>query len=122
MKTMKFMMSVLSVAILLTGCNMSNTGKGPLIGTTAGAAAGTGLGALSGKLTGNTKMGAGIGAAACGDAAADGLQRTCSPGRYHPAVHGYLSDPVRHGDHHPGSCRIRRGLYGDCPADPGWGP
>ena len=64
MKTMKFMMSVLSVAILLTGCNMSNTGKGAIIGTTAGAAAGTGLGALIGKLTGNTKMGAGIGAAA----------------------------------------------------------
>lgn len=64
MKTMKFVMSVLSVAILLSGCNMSNTGKGALIGTTAGAAAGTGLGALIGKLTGNTKMGAGIGAAA----------------------------------------------------------
>lgn len=64
MKTLRIVMSVLSVAILLSGCNMSNTGKGAIIGTSAGAAAGTGLGALIGKLTGNTKMGAGIGAAA----------------------------------------------------------
>lgn len=52
------------LALVVSGCNMSNTGKGALIGTAAGGAAGTGIGALIGKLTGNTKMGTIIGSAA----------------------------------------------------------
>ncbi len=58
-------MTVLMAGVLvLSGCNMNNTKKGALIGTTGGAAVGTGIGALVGKLTGNTKKGAIIGAAA----------------------------------------------------------
>lgn len=50
---------VLSVAILFSGCaSMSKTGKGAIIGTTAGGVAG----AVIGKVAGNTAIGAGIGA------------------------------------------------------------
>ena len=52
------------LALVMSGCNMSNTGKGALIGTAAGGAAGTGIGALIGKLTGNTKLGTIVGSAA----------------------------------------------------------
>ncbi len=64
MKSLKLWAGVMSLALVLSGCNMSNTGKGALIGTAAGGAAGTGLGALIGHLTGNTKLGTIIGSAA----------------------------------------------------------
>ena len=65
MKSTKIMAAVMAAALILSGCgSMSNTGKGAIIGTTAGGAAGAGIGALVGKLTGNTKKGAVIGAAA----------------------------------------------------------
>lgn len=64
MKSLKLWAGVMSLALVLSGCNMSNTGKGTLIGTAAGGAAGTGLGALIGHLTGNTKLGTIIGSAA----------------------------------------------------------
>lgn len=60
---MKILAGVMSVALILSGCDMNNKGKGALIGTAAGGAAGTGIGALIGHLTGNTKKGAIIGAA-----------------------------------------------------------
>jgi len=63
MKSMKILAGVMSVALILSGCDMNNKGKGALIGTAAGGAAGTGIGALIGHLTGNTKKGAIIGAA-----------------------------------------------------------
>lgn len=58
---MKFYVLGLCAALLLTSCNMSNTGKGALIGTGGGAA----LGAAIGALIGNGK-GAAIGAAVGG--------------------------------------------------------
>ncbi|MBQ8050778.1 MAG: OmpA family protein [Bacteroidaceae bacterium] len=64
MKGLKVWASAMCLALVVSGCNMSNTGKGALIGTAAGGAAGTGIGALIGKLTGNTKMGTIIGSAA----------------------------------------------------------
>jgi outer membrane protein OmpA-like peptidoglycan-associated protein len=65
MKSMKIMAAVMAAAMVLSGCgSLNNTGKGAIIGTTAGGAAGAGIGALVGKLTGNTKKGAIIGAAA----------------------------------------------------------
>ena len=64
MKGLKVWASAMCLALVMSGCNMSNTGKGALIGTAAGGAAGTGLGALIGKLAGNTKMGTIIGSAA----------------------------------------------------------
>ena len=60
---MKIFAGIMSIALVLSGCNMNNKGKGALIGTAAGGAAGTGIGALIGHLTGNTKKGAIIGAA-----------------------------------------------------------
>jgi len=63
MKCIKILAGVMSVALILSGCDMNNKGKGALIGTAAGGAAGTGIGALIGHLTGNTKKGAIIGAA-----------------------------------------------------------
>lgn len=51
-------MTALAACMLLTGCNMSNTGKGSLIGGGAGAGLGAGLGAIIGG-----GKGAGIGAA-----------------------------------------------------------
>lgn len=56
----------LSLSIVLTGCNWSNTAKGGAIG----AAAGAGAGALIGKAAGNTAVGAIIGAAVGGTAGA----------------------------------------------------
>ncbi len=64
---MKIWASFMSLALIVTSCNMSNTGKGALIGTAAGGAAGTGIGALIGHLAGGSsgaKKGAIIGAAA----------------------------------------------------------
>lgn len=58
MKGMKLSAVILSVALLFSGCNMSNTAKGGLIGGTGGGA----LGALIGQLAGGGK-GAAIGAA-----------------------------------------------------------
>ena len=56
----------LSLSIILTGCNWSNTAKGGAIGAGAGA----GVGALIGKAAGNTAVGAIIGAAVGGTAGA----------------------------------------------------
>lgn len=50
----------MSVCMLLSGCNMSNTGKGSLIGSGSGAALGTLIGSLAAH---NKGKGAGIGAA-----------------------------------------------------------
>mgnify|MGYP000646401822 CR=1 FL=1 len=58
MKKLNLSIYTLCGALLLSGCGMSNTGKGSLIG----AGAGTGVGALVGGLVGKGK-GAGIGAA-----------------------------------------------------------
>lgn len=58
MKGMKLSAIVLSATLLLSGCSMSNTAKGGLIGGTGGGA----LGALIGQLAGGGK-GAAIGAA-----------------------------------------------------------
>jgi len=67
MKGLKIWAGAMCVALMVSGCGMSNTGKGALIGTAAGGAAGTGVGALIGHFVGGskgTKMGAIIGAAA----------------------------------------------------------
>ena len=58
MKGTKMTAGLLSAALLLGSCNMTNTGKGSLIGAGGGAA----LGSLIGGLAGNGK-GAAIGAA-----------------------------------------------------------
>ena len=59
MKKMKFLATVMSVAIIFSGCaSMNNTGKGAAIGGGSGAA----LGAIIGGIAGNGK-GAAIGAA-----------------------------------------------------------
>lgn len=58
-------MCAVASAMLLSGCNMSNTAKGGVIGGTAGGAAGAGLGAAIGALIGGShgaKVGASIGA------------------------------------------------------------
>lgn len=55
--------SVLSLSILLSGCNMSNTAKGGLIGGGAGAALGAGIGKVLGNSTKSTVIGAAVGAA-----------------------------------------------------------
>jgi outer membrane protein OmpA-like peptidoglycan-associated protein len=59
MKNFKFLAVVLSLAIVLSGCGMSNTAKGGLIGAGGGAL----LGAVVGKLAGNTAIGAAVGTA-----------------------------------------------------------
>jgi outer membrane protein OmpA-like peptidoglycan-associated protein len=59
MKNFKFLAIVMSLAIVLSGCSMSNTAKGGLIGAGGGAV----LGAVVGKLAGNTAIGAAIGTA-----------------------------------------------------------
>lgn len=68
MKSLKIWASILSLALVISGCgNLSNTAKGSMIGTAAGGAAGTGVGALIGHLVGGksgAKKGAIIGAAA----------------------------------------------------------
>lgn len=56
---MKISAIVMSAALILSGCNMSNTAKGGLIG----GGSGTVLGGLIGKAAGNTGVGAIIGAA-----------------------------------------------------------
>ncbi len=55
-------MTLLSAAILFSGCGASNTTKGTVIGVGAGAAVGAGVG----KVAGNTALGAVIGAAVGG--------------------------------------------------------
>ena len=50
MKSIKGLVGVLSVALLVSGCNMSNTTKGGLIGGAGGGALGAGLGAAIGAL------------------------------------------------------------------------
>ena len=65
MKGMKGTMGALAVALLVSGCNMSNTTKGGLIGGAGGGALGAGLGAAIGALAGGSsgaKLGAAIGA------------------------------------------------------------
>ncbi len=69
MKKIKiFTISVLTAAMMLTGCNsMNNTGKGALIGGGGGAALGAGLGAIIGGGKGaaiGSAIGAGVGAGA----------------------------------------------------------
>ena len=49
MKSIKIMSCILAAGMLFTSCNMSNTGKGALIGGGSGAAVGAGLGAIFGK-------------------------------------------------------------------------
>ena len=59
MKSLKSIAVALCAALVLAGCNMSNTGKGALIGAGGGA----GLGAIIGAIAGNTAVGAVIGGA-----------------------------------------------------------
>ena len=59
MKSLKSIAVALCAALVLAGCNMSNTGKGALIGAGGGA----GLGAIIGAIAGNTAVGAAIGGA-----------------------------------------------------------
>lgn len=62
MKSVKILSCILAVGMLFTSCNMSNTGKGALIGGGSGAAVGAGLGAIFGKGKG-AAIGAAVGAA-----------------------------------------------------------
>lgn len=62
MKGLKSIAGALCLALMVSGCGMSNTAKGSLIGAAGGGAAGTGLGAGIGALV-NGKKGAKIGAA-----------------------------------------------------------
>ena len=59
MKSLKSICVALCAALVLAGCNMSNTAKGTAIGAGGGAA----LGAIVGALAGNTAIGAVIGTA-----------------------------------------------------------
>ena len=59
MKSLKSMAVALCAALVLAGCNMSNTAKGTAIGAGGGAA----VGAVIGALAGNTAIGAVIGGA-----------------------------------------------------------
>ena len=58
MKSIKCIAAALCAAMVLSGCNVSNTAKGTAIGAGGGAA----LGAIIGKIAGNTAVGAGAGA------------------------------------------------------------
>ena len=49
MKSIKIVSCILAAGMLFTSCNISNTGKGALIGGGSGAAVGAGLGAIFGK-------------------------------------------------------------------------
>ena len=69
MKNLSFGAVVLSVALLLSSCNASNTAKGTGIGAGAGGALGAGIGALIGGGKG-AAWGAGIGAVVGGGAGA----------------------------------------------------
>ncbi|MBR1411408.1 MAG: OmpA family protein [Prevotella sp.] len=57
MKSMKSIAAAMCAALVLVGCNVSNTAKGTAIGTAGGAA----VGAIIGKIAGNTAVGAAIG-------------------------------------------------------------
>ena len=59
MKSLKSMAVALCAALVLAGCNVSNTAKGTAIGAGGGAA----LGAIVGALAGNTAIGAVVGGA-----------------------------------------------------------
>ena len=59
MKSLKIVSLSVCAALVLSGCGMSNTAKGGLIGAGGGAA----LGAIVGKIAGNTAIGAAIGGA-----------------------------------------------------------
>lgn len=56
------MIGVLCAALMLSGCNLTNSAKGGMIGGAAGGAVGAGLGAGLGAIFGNTGLGAAIGA------------------------------------------------------------
>ena len=57
MKSMKSIAAAMCAALVLVGCDVSNTAKGTAIGTAGGAA----VGAIIGKIAGNTAVGAAIG-------------------------------------------------------------
>jgi outer membrane protein OmpA-like peptidoglycan-associated protein len=59
MKSLKTICVALCAALVLVGCNMSNTAKGTAIGAGGGAA----LGAIVGAIAGNTAIGTAIGGA-----------------------------------------------------------
>lgn len=59
MKSIKCIAAALCAAMVLSGCNVSNTAKGTAIGAGGGAA----LGAIIGKIAGNTAVGTIIGGA-----------------------------------------------------------
>ncbi len=63
MKNSKFIAILMSALVLLSGCNMSNMGKGGLIGGGAGTAVGAGVGYLIGKNAKGAAIGAAVGAA-----------------------------------------------------------
>ncbi|MBQ0048891.1 MAG: OmpA family protein [Bacteroidales bacterium] len=62
MKSLKMMIGVLCAALMLSGCNLTNSAKGGMIGGAAGGAVGAGLGAGLGAIFGNAGLGAAIGA------------------------------------------------------------
>ena len=62
----KFVLMFLGGAMIFSGCGMSNTGKGSLIGSGAGAAIGAGIGYLIGKDGKGAAIGAAIGTAVGG--------------------------------------------------------
>ena len=62
----KFVLMFLCGTMILSGCGMSNTGKGSLIGSGAGAAIGAGIGYLIGKDGKGAAIGAAIGTAVGG--------------------------------------------------------
>ena len=59
MRSLKSIVVALCAALVLAGCNVSNTAKG----TAIGAGGGAGLGAIIGAIAGNTAIGAAIGGA-----------------------------------------------------------
>ncbi|MBQ8190407.1 MAG: OmpA family protein [Bacteroidaceae bacterium] len=63
MKKMKFMALLVSAALMLGGCGMSNTAKGGMIGGGSGAALGALIGKMAGKSGKSTAIGAAIGTA-----------------------------------------------------------
>lgn len=63
MKKMKFMALLVSAALMLGSCGMSNTAKGGMIGGGSGAALGALIGKMAGKSGKSTAIGAAIGTA-----------------------------------------------------------
>lgn len=63
MKKMKFMALLMSAALMLGSCGMSNTAKGGMIGGGSGAALGALIGQIAGKSGKSTAIGAAIGTA-----------------------------------------------------------